>query len=174
MTRLTLPALLVAYALSACTATLPPAPIDRTAVDTQALLKNRTLNFCETDAQTRSCQPGSQGLSARGLGGPALPLRANLKSVTVTGEKARLDLDVNNIGALCTQGRVTYADEGKDAVVSGIYCNWIIIGNVIASAEFRTDWSEPDGSFGGRYIIRFFGTGNGSGAGHFKAAPVTS
>ncbi|MEM8776441.1 MAG: hypothetical protein AAGF53_15505 [Pseudomonadota bacterium] len=172
MHKITLHATFVVTLLSACAASVPTPPADRTAIEVRSLIENRSLQLCETEENKRNCKAKSNGLTSRGLGGVFLPLVANLKAMNISGEKTRIDLDVNNIPASCTNGTVTYKNNQNNAVVGGIYCNWVGIGNVLTSAQLNTDWSEPDGSFGGRYAIQFYGTGNGGGSGFFRASPA--
>ncbi|WP_299610166.1 hypothetical protein [uncultured Tateyamaria sp.] len=77
---------------------------------------------------------------------------------------------INGIPATCAKAPVALDDATRSLTASGFYCNWAGIGNVLATVQLTADWQgESPQTIGGRYLIRFNGTGNGSGAGTFRA-----
>ncbi len=57
--------------------------------------------------------------------------------------------------------------------LSNFYCNWAVIGNVISNVKLSIDdINVSDRSFTGYYRIAFYGTGNATGSGYFKAQLV--
>ena len=161
-------AVLTVLFVSGC-ATLPEEPSSRSEQPIENLVKRGVFDLCETAPGGQDCLPGSNGISARGLGGIFLPLETLVPQISFSGARADANILVNEVAAQCSRGSVTGVS-GQNAVrVGGIACNWIVIGNVIASITLELDWTEPSGTFGGRYTIQFSGTGNGAGSGHFRA-----
>ncbi len=57
--------------------------------------------------------------------------------------------------------------------MSDFYCNWAGIGNVLTNIDLSIDSiNTADKTFTGFYKISFYGTGNATGSGSFKAAVV--
>lgn len=177
--RLTLPPIIIATVVTAGCSTLPD---PQTALDTQsqsaltstletlAAAPTADLSFCETDATARQCTTGSTGLKAAGLGGVFLPLDATLTRMTLRAGEADFDMSINGIPARCATAPVAIDDATRSMTAAGFYCNWAGIGNVLATVQLTADWQgESPNAIGGRYLIRFNGTGNGSGAGTFRA-----
>jgi len=164
------------YLVTACAtlllggcATLPNPPAVRSDQQIKNVVDRGTFDLCETELGGQVCLPGSNGISARGLGGLFLPLSSVMRNITFTGSEADVDIQVNTIAARCTDGAVTVLPDQNAIRVGNIACNWIVIGNVIASVTLELDSLEAPGTFGGRYTIQFSGTGNGAGSGHFRA-----
>ncbi|MEL6240223.1 MAG: hypothetical protein AAFV87_03235 [Pseudomonadota bacterium] len=131
---------------------------------------NATLAFCETAQDTRACDAESEGLKAAGVGGLLLPLNATLTGMTIVEGEADFDLTINGIGAACAKAPLMFEEAQRTLSARGFYCNWAGIGNVLATVELTADWTnDPEADFGGRYLIRFNGTGNGSGSGVYRA-----
>ena len=148
---------------------LPSPPTARSDESIQNQVGLGTFDLCETKSGEQDCLLSSQGISGSGLGGVFLPLNSVVPKITFAGSEADVDILVNNIAARCTEGKVTFLP-GQNAVrVDNIACNWIVIGNVIASVTLELDWVEESGAFGGRYTIQYSGTGNCAGSGHFRA-----
>lgn len=148
---------------------LPSPPTARSDEPIETMVDRGTFDLCETGLGRQECLPGSTGISARGLGGLFLPLNSVVPKVTFTGLEADVDILVNNIAARCTEGKVTFLPDQNAVRVGNIACNWIVIGNVIASVTLELDWVEAPDAFGGRYTIQYSGTGNGAGSGRFRA-----
>ncbi|MEM9883823.1 MAG: hypothetical protein AAF800_13000 [Planctomycetota bacterium] len=136
----------------------------------------------EADPGTGEPVAGAGGLSASGVGGLFLPLRFDWTAAVVEDVRptergvaftARLESEVNLIPTW--QGRVRGAVEADDrgAVrlrLRPFYANWAVIGNVIAGGDLslaRID--RRDQTFRGTYRVMFFGTGNATGSGHYRA-----
>jgi hypothetical protein len=127
------------------------------------------LVFCTRKAPNTHCEPNTTGLIASGLGGLFLPLNVQTPSLKLEDGSARVALVVNNISAYCSAATPNVNTNPATIKFSGIYCNWLGIGNVIASLQLTIDSFIEEDIYGGRYRIRFFGTGNGGGAGYFMA-----
>ena len=156
-----------ALLLSGCTGSLPPAPFDRAEGDILPLIASKTIEFCETAEGEQTCLSPEGGLKAAGVGGLFLPLATEVRSVSFGTDDGAIDLKVNGIPAACTKGELDI--RAGEAQLSGILCNWLLIGNVVSSLTLTVDWVESENRFGGRYAIGFSGTGNGSGSGHYRA-----
>jgi len=77
---------------------------------------------------------------------------------------------INGIQAACTAGATHSHSNPASIDISRVLCNWLGIGNVISSIKLTFDWDDPQSrTFGGRYLVRFIGTGNGSGSGMYTA-----
>ena len=177
--RLTLPPVIVATVFAAGCSTLPE---KQTRVDAESqselttTLENlarapaASLAFCETVAQGRQCDAESRGLKAAGLGGVFLPLDATLTRMSLRAGQADFDMSINGIPASCATAPVELNDSARSLTASGFYCNWAGIGNVLATVQLTADWQAGGADIiGGRYLLRFNGTGNGAGAGTFRA-----
>jgi len=128
------------------------------------------LRICDVDAPRELCSETDRGLAAVGLGGLFLPLKVSLPQMTVTAEQVALQVDINGIDAKCTTGALALNANLGLLEVGRVYCNWFVIGNVVSGLKLTLDWDDPaSGSFGGRYRMRFIGTGNGSGSGIYTA-----
>jgi hypothetical protein len=141
-----------------------------------------TVKVCEADPSTKSCTPKNKGISATGVGGLFIPLamRVNgldIKAVKPSAEglalEASLDATVDGIPPLCgtVGGKVISRDNNTASVeMSNFYCNWMVIGNVIANADFSIETINlEEKAFTGFYKLTFHGTGNATGSGYYKA-----
>ncbi len=128
------------------------------------------LLVCDVEMPGEACKEGSTGLKAVGIGGFLLPLKVSLPTVTINSNQAALHVTINSIGAGCTKGKVKMSQSPALLEISNVFCNWLVIGNVISNLKLSIDWEDPQNrSFGGRYAIKFNGTGNGSGSGFYSA-----
>lgn len=127
------------------------------------------LLFCTLRAPNTFCEPNSTGLSAIGLGGLFLPLDVQIISLKLGDDSAKVAIVVNDISAYCLAGTPNLGTNSATIKLTGIYCNWLGIGNVFASLQLTIDSYIDTDIYRGRYRIRFLGTGNGSGAGYFMA-----
>jgi len=174
----TLIVLLLSMFLSAC-AQLPERKSSELASDPAAArwllpfinkAESTRLLLCDVEIPRQACLSARQGLSATGLGGIFLPLNVSLPEVTVERSHASLQVSINGKDASCTMGDVKTSARDSFIEISNVFCNWLVIGNVISSLKLSIDWGKPEErTFGGRYTIRFIGTGNGSGAGVYSA-----
>lgn len=165
-------------------AVVPPSETPREAVD--AIFSGPTplyVSLCNASRSTKECLPGDSGITARGLGGPLLPLKLQVRGIRVSNVQrdagnfafsGAFDSKVNAITPLCGSSHVqaSYGNDGSLSLRFGkFYCNWLLIGNVIVSADFSIDSvSVKDRTLTGFYRLTFRGTGNAAGSGYFKAA----
>jgi len=152
-----------------CSANLPDTPSTRAATPIVEAASDRAFALCETLPNATTCLPSSKGITAGGVGGLFLPLNAVVETIAFDNESAQLQLKVNNIAATCSRGRVEFLESENSARVRDIVCNWLVVGNVVATVTFSLDWIDGNTAFGGRFAMTFSGTGNGAGSGHFKA-----
>ena len=128
------------------------------------------LVLCDIQARGQACKEAREGLNATGLGGIFLPLKVLVPSLTLTGNRADPQVIINGVNAACASGSMTVSANHSSLEITNILCNWLLIGNVVSSVKLTLDWDDPDSRrFGGRYLIKFFGTGNGSGSGFYSA-----
>ncbi len=128
------------------------------------------LLMCDVDMPGQDCNADRTGLNAAGIGGIFLPLKVSIPVITIRASRAHIHVAINGIDATCTTGSVTLEPNNTFLKISRVFCNWIVVGNVISSVKLSIDWANrANGSFGGRYAIRFNGTGNGSGSGVYSA-----
>lgn len=160
--------ILILPLLAACSGSLP-VQTDNEGAPARPLFQARAFTFCVADGTSRQCETPSSGLSAQGLGGLFLPLAAEVETIRFGSEKARLSLVVNDIAARCTRGSIDWSVGPREVKIGRIFCNWLVIGNVVANLRLTVDWVESVDRFGGRYTIGFGGTGNGSGSGYYVA-----
>lgn len=155
--------------LAGCVA-MPAAPplahLDRNGA---AAIPSGELLFCTLPASNTHCGPNTTGLIARGLGGLFLPLDVRINSLNFVDNIVRVALVINDVPGYCSAGTPNVDTNPPAIKVTGIYCNWLGIGNVVASLELVIDSLSDGNVYGGRYRIHFIGTGNGGGAGYFKA-----
>ncbi len=138
----------------------------------------RNFKFCDADKSTRQCK-GSKGLKAVGLGGAFLPLGLEVTSLRITSRSAsknnvklvtKFQTEVNGIAPKCKDANGQYESVTKKLKFKGFYCNWLAIGNVIATFDMdidRVDLAKKN--FSGKYTLRLVGTGNMFGKGYFIA-----
>ena len=128
------------------------------------------LLMCDVETPRQGCFWERKGLDAIGLGGIFLPLKISLPRMTIKASRANLQVTINGIDAACTAGSVNTNVNHAFVEISNVYCNWLVIGNVVSSLRLSFDWDDPASrTFGGRYAINFIGTGNGSGSGFYSA-----
>ena len=140
------------------------------------------MKFCAADRTSKACK-SDKGLSAFGIGGPIFPLSMNVGELDIKTIKpaasgfafsSRVGATVDAIPPLCgpVDGTVTTGtNDTASAQLSNFYCNWAVIGNVLASMKLSIDDIDlADKTFTGYYRITFYGTGNASGSGYFKGA----
>ncbi len=140
------------------------------------------ISFCEADPATKTCPDEDSNPSATGIGGIFLPLVMELRAIEIVELlrdndnitfKARLDSPVNQIPPACgtVEGVVdSPSPESASIKISNFYCNWAAIGNVVTNMTFSIDSIDLNISiFTGYYKLSFYGTGNASGSGYFRA-----
>ncbi len=140
------------------------------------------ISFCEADPVTKACPNENAKPSATGIGGIFLPLVMELRAIEVVELlrdndnftfKARLDSPVNQIPPACgtVEGVVdSPSPESATIKISNFYCNWAAIGNVVTNMTFSIDSIDLNTSiFTGYYKLSFYGTGNASGSGYYRA-----
>ncbi|MEO1080302.1 MAG: hypothetical protein AAFY29_12165 [Pseudomonadota bacterium] len=140
------------------------------------------IEFCEAATATGDCLVTGERPSASGVGGLFLPLKMELRELRLTRYSAeddsfaaRLDAPVNAIPPACGEvdGRIERGKNG-DALrvrIPNFYCNWAGIGNVLTTMTFAIrDISADRSYFTGYYKIEFYGTGNATGSGFFRAS----
>lgn len=142
------------------------------------------IRFCNADKSSKACKTGSDGLSAFGIGGPIFPLSMNVGRLEIktVGPKdgalafsSSVGATVDAIPPVCgtVGGTITTKGDTASLQLSNFYCNWAVIGNVLASIKLSVDSIDlPDRTFTGYYRITFYGTGNASGSGYFKGRIV--
>ena len=158
-----------------------PDTVDRLFTEDAAPYK---VKFCNADKSSKTCKPGSDGLSAFGIGGPIFPLSMNVGQLdlkTVQSKNGALAISskvgatVDAIPPVCgtVDGTITTKGDAASIQLSNFYCNWAVIGNVLANIKLSIDSIDlPDKTFTGYYRITFYGTGNASGSGYFKGQIV--
>ena len=142
------------------------------------------IEFCEASVETGECLGPNKKPSASGIGGLFLPLKMELRELRLSAYdaaddsfEARLDAPVNAIPPACGEvdGRIDRGEDGNALRVRipSFYCNWAGIGNVLTSMTFAIrDISADRSYFTGYYRIEFYGTGNATGSGFFRAQLV--
>ncbi len=188
---------MAALSLDACGGTgrfvaQPPLDVGRSAMNTPDTVDRLftaspapyEIRFCNADQSSKTCKPGSDGLSAFGIGGPIFPLSMNvgqldIKTVRPEGDALAISsgvgATVDAIPPVCgtVGGTITTKGDTASIQLSNFYCNWAVIGNVLASIKLSIDSIDlPDQTFTGFYRITFYGTGNASGSGYFKGKIV--
>jgi hypothetical protein len=186
---------LLPLALAACGTTerfidQPPLMIDgpekdvrRAAAGLFDLTAPYTITLCEADPSSKECQKGNQGITATGVGGLFLPLRLYVTAMTVSNHShsddgwtidANVESKVHGIAPTCqtAHGKIRRRDNNALSLqLTNFYCNWAVVGNVIVNADFSIDnINSKDKFFTGFYKVTFYGTGNASGSGYFRAA----
>lgn len=119
----------------------PPAHSDRNGA---AGIPSGALLFCTLPAPNTHCGPNTTGLIARGLGGLFLPLDVQITSLILENTSARVALVINNVSGYCSAGTANADTNPPTIKVTGIYCNWLGIGNVVASLELIIDSLSDD------------------------------
>ena len=140
------------------------------------------VRLCEADPSSKDCKQGSKGITATGVGGLLFPLTLRVKGLVVSREgqseqglslDASFDSAVDGISPLCAsaRGKIVSRDNNTASLQFGdFYCNWVVIGNVLVSADFSIDSINLQSKvFTGFYKITFHGTGNAAGSGYFRA-----
>lgn len=128
------------------------------------------LLMCDVETPRQTCNRERRGLKAAGVGGFFLPLKVSLPVATVAASRTDLHVAVNGIDAGCTAGSVKTSVDNAFLEISNVFCNWLVIGNVFSNLKLSFDWDDPaTRTFGGRYAVRFIGTGNGYGSGIYSA-----
>lgn len=140
------------------------------------------ISFCEADPASKTCPDEDSNPSASGIGGIFLPLVMELRAIEidelmVNDEKimfeARLDSPVNQIPPACgtVEGVLdTPSAESATLKISNFFCNWAAIGNVVTNITLSIDSINLETNvFTGYYKITFYGTGNASGSGYYRA-----
>ena len=141
-----------------------------------------TISMCEADLQTGLCVDKNVYPSASGLGGLFLPLFLELESIRVVDIKQQKDglkittqlhAPVNTLPSICgdVSGKIKSTRTTASLEFISSYCNWMVIGNVIQTITLSIDSINigRSSSFTGYYKISFFGTGNASGSGYYRA-----
>ena len=148
--------------------------------------QNYRIQLCEADANTKECLKDGSGISAKGVGGVFLPLFMDMKGIEVSKAKmvsshiaitSKLDAQINTIAPWCgtVDGKITNDNNSAVMALSDFYCNWAGIGNVLTNIDLSIDSINPaDKTFTGFYKISFYGTGNATGSGSFKATILPS
>ena len=187
----------IPLSLAACGGTgnfvaAPPLSIDNSTMNTQDSVHQLfadgstpyKIQLCNADKGTRTCKKGSDGLSAFGVGGPLLPLSMNVSALDVKKIAPKNDAlafssdvgaTVDAIPPVCglVGGTITTKNDTASMQLNNFYCNWAVIGNVLASIKLSIDSIDlPDHTFTGYYRITFYGTGNASGSGYYKGKIV--
>ena len=140
-----------------------------------------SITLSEADPGSGLDFDGEQGLSSKGLGGLFLPLRLEARRLDVESVDRRdsslrfvstIDAEGNGVDVWCCKqnGRITVSDQhGVDLSLSLLYCNWIVIGNVVTDLKMPVDRINLQrGIFTGYYELCFYGTGNAFGSGYFR------
>jgi len=127
------------------------------------------LLLCHVESPRQACIEESRGLNAAGIGGIFLPLKVSLPVITIESGRADLQVTINGIDAACTTGSANRSDNNTLIKIGRVYCNWLVIGNVISTLTLSIDWEDSTNrTFGGRYAMSFIGTGNGAGSGFYS------
>jgi hypothetical protein len=147
-----------------------------------------SVKLCEADQESNECKKDSNSISATGVGGLFLPLALHVSGLHVSQRRVSSDglaLDVafestaNGIPPLCVtaQAAVIARDNSTASIeIDSFYCNWMLVGNVVAYAELSIDRINlKDKTFTGYYKLAFHGTGNVAGSGYYRAviAPIS-
>ncbi len=145
-----------------------------------------TISFCEADESSGECLPDEAKPSAKGIGGIFIPLVMNFSAIEmkqienksgVMEFTANIKTTVNGIPPACGTVTGTISMTGENSALlkfSDFYCNWVVIGNVVTQSKFSIDQIDlSERSFTGYYALSFFGTGNASGSGYYRAV-ITS
>lgn len=140
------------------------------------------LKLCEGDPQTRLCK--DEGLSIFVLGGPIIPGQLNVKGLQVSdfvqnGSTLRMRADPKStyvgVPPACesTTLSVDVLPENQVQIdFASLYCNWLVIGNVLVRAKFSLDFIDYKKVVaGGNYELKVNGTANGAGSGYFIMWP---
>ncbi|MEM1294900.1 MAG: hypothetical protein AAGH89_06010 [Verrucomicrobiota bacterium] len=141
------------------------------------------IELGEADPQSRKRLKEKGGISAKGLGGIALPLVLKVTGIEVIDRKqtatgysltTRLKSTVNGIPPACGKvtGTITGGEGGKPFVMEfrNFYCNWAVIGNVVTNLKLSLDQIDvKNNEFSGSYSLKFNGTGNAAGSGYYSA-----
>ncbi len=142
-----------------------------------------TYTLCEADPQTGLCLDPKVGLQAFGLGGLFLPLVMRVDGFELRGGPAAetlmapIDVEfstsVNGIPPFCEGAAATFVATEEKSIrlsVDPLYCNWVVVGNVVTQFEFGIDRIDTTSrSFSGSYALQINGTGNAVGGGYFRA-----
>lgn len=141
-----------------------------------------TVRLCDADPATKDCRKGSPGLSATGVGGLVFPLVLRVNGMRVRQQRpspdglaieAALSSRADGIPPLCTTAKadvVSRDDHTASIRIRNLYCNWLVVGNVLASLDLSIDRIDlKSRAFTGYYRLMFHGTGNVSGSGYYKA-----
>jgi len=132
--------------------------------------KPTKLLICDVEVSRQKCVNPQEGLSAFGLGGLFLPLKVRIPVLHIGNDRADPQVVINGIPAACTKGSIHSHSDAASINISHVFCNWLGIGNVISNLRLTFDWEDPQSrTFGGRYVVKFIGTGNGSGSGMYTA-----
>ena len=141
-----------------------------------------SLTLCEADLSSKQCKQASQGITATGVGGLFLPLTLHVKGITVRRQSpspdglafdAVLDAKADAIAPMCgtVGGKIVVRDNNTVSLqFRNFYCNWALVGNVIVNADLSLDnINLQDKVVTGFYKVTFYGTGNASGSGYYRA-----
>lgn len=140
------------------------------------------IDICEADTQTNECLEDGKGVIAQGFGGIFLPLFMEMYGLDIIQSnldgdiilvRSKIDADINKIAPWCgtVSGRLTTENAVATLSFSNFYCNWAVIGNVITNIDMSiNNLNVTEETFSGYYRITFYGTGNASGSGYYKAA----
>jgi hypothetical protein len=144
------------------------------------------VRLCEADPTTRDCKKDSDSISATGVGGLFLPLVLHVNGLRISRGHPSADglaIDVafdssaDGIPPVCAtgQGAVIARDNKTASIhVGNFYCNWMLVGNVLVNMDMSIDSVRLNKkAFTGYYKLVFYGTGNVSGSGYYKAV-ITS
>jgi hypothetical protein len=181
-------------ALAACGSTShfvdqPPLTIDGSEQDTRRAVAQLfgtatpyTIRLCEADPSSKECKAEDEGISATGVGGLFLPLFLHVHGMRVSQERPSADglaievsfeSNADGIPPLCATADGRVISRGNNTALleaSNFYCNWMAVGNVLANADLSIDRIDlKDRTFTGYYKLTFYGTGNVSGSGYYKA-----
>ena len=139
------------------------------------------IALCEADPLTGQCLAGNASPSATGLGGLFLPLVMELEFITVEQAsiedgsipiETTLNAPVNDTPSSCGKVKGTIEATATSAILRlpNNYCNWMAIGNVVQNAMLSIETIDLENDvFTGYYKISFYGTGNASGSGYYRA-----
>jgi hypothetical protein len=139
--------------------------------------------FCEADPVSKNCKKDGAALQANGVGGLFIPLVLKVTGLTVIEQdftdsawaiEAAVQSKADAIPPLCrtAHGEIVFRDDNAVGIqLKNFYCNWLVVGNVIVTANFSIDHIDSQNKFfSGFYKIVFHGTGNAAGSGYFRAA----
>ncbi|MBV8653160.1 MAG: hypothetical protein JO255_16970 [Alphaproteobacteria bacterium] len=141
-----------------------------------------TIKLCEANPSSKQCKAADEGISATGVGGLFLPLFLHVHGMHVSQErpsadglaiKLSFDSNADGIPPICAtaDGKIISRDNNTALIqASNFYCNWMAVGNVLVNADLSIDRIDlKDKSFTGYYKLGFYGTGNVSGSGYYRA-----